>query len=97
MGSELNAFGTKVQDQSVAFEVAVVVGVELDARFSSVNLFGYDTTAGEDIVDLFDGGVGWKIGYVDGCVLALAGFRRWFGFLGRYGSTTRFLSVFHHH
>ena len=71
---QINAFGAKIHDESIAFVVAVVVGVELDTGFTAVNFFCNDAAAGKDVVDFLDCDVCGKRCYVDSCVLAFTGF-----------------------
>lgn len=91
MDGEIDALGAEIEDQGVAFEVAIVVRVELDARFASVDFFGDDAAAGEDVGDFLDGDVEGEVGYVDGRVLALAGLGGGFRLFGGIGSTACFL------
>ncbi len=42
---QIHALGSKIEDEGVSFEFPVVVGVQLDARLTAIDLFGNDTTA----------------------------------------------------
>lgn len=67
----LDALGLEEDDEGVALQVALVVGVQLDARAAAVDLLGDDAAlAREDVVHLVDGGVERQAGDVDGRVLA---------------------------
>lgn len=92
LDGEVDALGAEIEDQGVALEVVLVVGVEFDAWLTPVDFFGNDAAAGEDVGDLLNGDVEGKVDYVDCGVFALAGFSAGLSFLGCVGSTASFLS-----
>lgn len=91
MNSQVYTLGAEVDNQRIAFEVSLVVGVELDTGFASINLFCDDTTLGKDGLDFLDIGIGGKVGDVDSCILALARFGCWFDLFGGDETATLFL------
>ena len=82
LDGKIDALGSEVENQSVAFEFPLVVSVQFDARFAAVDFFGDDAAFGEDGMDLVDVDIEGEIGDVESCVLALAWFQCGFGFLG---------------
>lgn len=83
MDSEIYALSAEVDDQGIAFEIALIICVQLDPGLASIYLFGYNTTAGEYKLDFFEVGVLRKVGDVDGGVLPFARLLGSFGLLGR--------------
>ena len=65
--------------QSIAFEVAFIVSVELDSRLVVVGTFSDHAVLAENIVNLLLGGIKWQRRDIDSCVLALLA--RFVGFL----------------
>lgn len=79
---QINTLGAEKHNERIAFENALLVGVELYARFSTVDFFRNDAAAREDGAEFVGSRGGGKGDYVDGGVLALAGFGGGFGFFG---------------
>ena len=91
MDRQIHTLGTKIQDKCIAFEITMLVGVELDTWLPAVDLFGNDAAAGEDGLDFLFVSVEGEVGNVDGCIFAFAGFGGGFRFFGFYKAATLFL------
>ena len=92
LNGQVDTFGAEVKNEGIAFEILMLIGVQLDPWLSLVNLFGNHATSREDFIDLLHRDIEREGSDIDGGVFPFPGLlRRWFGFLRGDGSSAVFL------
>ena len=91
LNGQVYTLGAEVHNQGIAFEVFLVVCVELDTGFASIDLFCDNTTLGKDGLDFLDIRIGGKVGDVNSRVLAFARLGYRLDLFGGDETTTFFL------